>query len=148
MQQIINMKQFIILSILATSLLFVSCKGKTQENKTITTNVPDQIEVIDFYGTHRCVTCKAIEANAKYTVETYFVNEPKVVFKTVNVDDEKNYKIAENFQATGTALFLNVIKNGKETHVDLTDFAFSKGHEQEAFSTELKSKIEIALKKL
>jgi len=142
------MKQFTILSILAISLLFVSCKGKAQENQTTATNTTNKIEVIDFYGTHRCVTCKAIEASAKYTVETYFSNEPKVVFKTVNVDDDANYKMAENFEATGTALFLNVIKDGKETHIDLTDFGFSKGREQEEFSKELKSKIENELKKL
>jgi len=142
------MKQFTILSILAIGLLFVSCKGKAQENQTASVNTTNKIEVIDFYGTHRCVTCKAIEANAKYTVDTYFANEPKVVFKTVNVDDEANYKIAEKFEASGTALFLNVIKNGKETPIDLTDFGFSKGREKEAFSKELKSKIETELKKL
>ena len=142
------MKQFTILSILAISLLFVSCKGKAQEDQTTSINTTNKIEVIDFYGTHRCVTCKAIEASAKYTVETYFSNEPKVVFKTVNVDDDANYKMAENFEATGTALFLNVIKDGKETHIDLTDFGFSKGREQEEFSKELKSKIENELKKL
>ena len=142
------MKQFTILSILAIGLLFVSCKGKAQENQTTSTNATNKIEVIDFYGTHRCVTCKAIEASAKYTVDTYFANEPKVVFKTVNVDDDTNYKMAENFEATGTALFLNVIKDGKETHIDLTDFGFSKGREQEEFSKELKTKIENELKKL
>jgi len=142
------MKKFTILSILAIGLLFVSCKGKAQENQTSSTNEANKIEVIDFYGTHRCVTCKAIEASAKYTIDTYFENEPKVVFKTVNVDDDANYNIAENFEATGTALFLNVIKDGKETHIDLTDFGFSKGKEQEEFSKELKIKIENELKKL
>ena len=142
------MKQFTILSILAISLLFVSCKDKTQENQTTATNVTNKIEIIDFYGTHRCITCKAIEASAKYTVETYFANEPKVVFKTVNVDIDANFKMAEKFEATGTALFLNVIKDGKETHIDLTDFGFSKGKEQEEFSKELKAKIENELNKL
>jgi len=142
------MKQFTILSILAICLLFVSCKGKAQENQTTSTSTTNKIEVIDFYGTHRCVTCKAIEASAKYTVDTYFANEPKVVFKTVNVDDDTNYNIVEKFEATGTALFLNVIKDGKERHIDLTEFGFSKGREQEAFSKELKSRIETELKKL
>ncbi|MGV6829159.1 MAG: nitrophenyl compound nitroreductase subunit ArsF family protein [Flavobacteriales bacterium] len=144
------MKQFTILSILAISLLFISC-GHQDKSKVVETKVGKEIskiEVIDFYGTHRCVTCKAIEASAKYTVETYFANEPKVVFKTVNVDDDANYKIAESFEATGTALFLNVIKDGKETHINLTDFGFSKGREQETFSKELKVKIENELKKL
>ncbi len=131
-------------------MIVTSCNG--QNNKTTASNqATSKIEVIDFYGTHRCVTCKAIEANAKYTVDTYFAAEKKngtVVFKTINVDDDKNYKIAEQFEASGTALFLNVIKNGKETHIDLTDFAFMKGKDKASFSKELKAKIETELKKL
>ncbi len=142
------MKQILISAIFAISLLFVACKDKTPENKTTSTKTTNKIEVIDFYGTHRCISCKTIEASAKYTVDTYFANNPKVVFKTVNVDDDTNYNIAENFEAIGTALFLNVIKNGKETHIDLTEFGFSKAHDQEEFSKELKIKIDNELKKL
>jgi thiol-disulfide isomerase/thioredoxin len=142
------MKQFAILSTLVMSLLLASCKSKPKVYQTTTTYDTNTIEVIDFYGTHRCVTCKAIEASTKYTVETYFTNEPKVIFKTVNVDDDSNYKLAEKFEASGTALFLNVIKDGMETHIDLTDFGFSKGKDQEVFAKELKNKIEIELDKL
>jgi len=145
------MKKLIILSFTIISLFLFSCKGKAQENNTKATNSTNKIEVIDFYGTHRCVTCKAIESGAKYTLDTYFKNElkdGKIVFKTINVDDDKNMKIAENFEASGTALFLNVIKNGKETHINLTDLGFAKGRNKEAFSKELKSKIETELKNL
>ena len=148
------MKKSSLLSFLTMSLFFFSCGEKAQTNTTNIENsieVTNRIEVIDFYGTHRCFTCEAIEASAKYTVETYFAEEQKkgiVIFKTVNVDDDENYKMAEAYEATGTALFLNVVKNGKETHIDLTDFGFSKGTEQEEFSKELKTKIETELKTL
>ena len=145
------MKHFAILSSLAISLFFVSCKGKAQGNQSTATNIANKIEVIDFYGTHRCVTCKAIEASTKYTLDTYFSDEQKngtIVFKTVNVDDKKNYEIAENFEASGTSLFLNVIIDGKESHINLTDFGYAKGRDQEAFSKELKAKIDTALKTL
>jgi hypothetical protein len=132
-------------------LVFTACQGQNNSKTTTTTDASTKIEVIDFYGTHRCVTCEAIESNAKYTVETYFqeeVNAGKVEFKTVNVDEEKNYEMAERFEATGTALFINVIKDGKEQHVDLTNFAFAKGRDKEVFSTELKEKINEHLKTL
>ena len=144
-----NFIKFLTASVIA--LVITSCNGQNNSKTTATNQATSKIEVIDFYGTHRCVTCKAIEANAEYTVNTYFAAEKKkgtVVFKTINVDDDKNYKIAENFEATGTALFLNVIKNGKETHIDLTDFAFMNGRDKDAFSKELKTKIETELKKL
>ncbi len=50
-------------------------------------------------------------------LETYFSKELKdeiITFQVVNVDEEENYKLAEKFEATGTALFLNVIVDGKE----------------------------------
>lgn len=145
------MKNFKILSLTILSIVLFSCSGKAQENQSKVDKSISEIELIDFYGTHRCVTCKAIEANARYTLKTYFEKEIKeglLSFKTINVDDEKNYKMAENYQAAGTALFINVIKNGKETHIDLTDFAFANGRDQEEFSKELKAKIETELKKL
>lgn len=132
-------------------LVFSDCQGQDNSKTIVTTDTSTKIEVIDFYGTHRCVTCEAIEANAKYTVDTYFqdaVKQGKLAFKTVNVDEEKNYDIAERFEATGTALFINVIKDGKEQHIDLTNFAFEKGRDKEDFSAELKVKIEEQLKML
>lgn len=140
-----------ILSLAIVSIFLFSCSGKAQENQSKIDKEISKIEVIDFYGTHRCVTCKAIESNVIYTLKTYFEDElknGKISLKTVNVDDENNYKMAEDYQAAGTALFLNIIKNGKETHIDLTDFGFSKGRNKEEFSKELKSKIETELKKL
>jgi hypothetical protein len=137
------MRYLLLLSL--TFVLLSSACQRPDNSKTLeTTDTSTRIEVIDFYGTHRCVTCEAIEANSKYTVETYFQEElksGKIAFKTVNVDEETNYNIAERFEATGTALFINVIKDGKEEHIDLTNFAFQKGKDQEVFSTELKDKI-------
>jgi hypothetical protein len=137
------MKYFTFLILLLT--VTFACK-QPDRSKTLTTDVTkDMVEVIDFYGTHRCTTCKNIEANAQYTVETLFEKEVKagkLVFKTVNVDDDANYDIAERFEAAGTALFLNVINDGVENHIDLTNFAFEKGNDKEVFSTELKQKIE------
>ena len=145
------MKQFSILSTLIVSLFLFSCTGNSQNKIAVNQVKGNTIEVIDFHSTNRCYTCKVIEANTKYTLDTYFADElksGKIVFKIVNVDKPENEKLAEKFEATGTALFLNVIKNGKESHVDLTNLAFMKGTDQKAFSEELKETISIQLKSL
>ncbi|MDF1516596.1 MAG: nitrophenyl compound nitroreductase subunit ArsF family protein [Lutibacter sp.] len=145
------MKKLSILSTIILSLFLFSCTGNAQnktDEKQVTKNV---IEVIDFHSTNRCMTCKAIETNTKYTLDTYFAKElksGKIVFKIVNVDKAENEKFAEKFEATGTALFLNVIKDGKEKHVDLTNFAFMKGTDQKTFSDELKQTIVVQLKNI
>ena len=137
--------------VVVVSLVLFSCKGKAQTEKTVNEKVANKIEVIDFHSTHRCMTCNAIESSTKFTLDTYFKNEiesNKITFRVVNVDDEENLKIAEKFEATGTALFLNVVKDGKEEQIDLTEFAFMNGNDQKVFSDELKVKIEEALKNI
>ena len=145
------MKQLSILVIMVVSVVLFSCKEKAATEKSISEKVANKIEVIDFHSTHRCMTCNAIESSTKYTLDTYFSEELKnesITLQIVNVDDEKNYKLAEKFEATGTALFLNVIVDGKETQIDLTEFAFMNGNDQEKFSNELKVTLETEFKKV
>lgn len=140
-----------LLSVLAISLLLASCNGQDKNKETSVDTSISKIEVLDFHSTHRCMTCNAIEANTKYTLYTYFtpeLKEEKITFQVINVDEKENEKIAEKFEASGTSLILNVIKNGKETQINLTDFAFMSGNDKEAFSRELKAKIDTELKML
>ena len=147
------MKTIKLFTVLAMSLILTSCNGQGQD-KNKTTSLDEsvsKIEVLDFHSTHRCMTCNAIEANTKYTLNTYFAQElkdDKITFRVINVDEKENEKIAEKFDASGTSLILNVIKKGKETQINLTEFAFMNGNDQEAFSKELKSKIDTELKTL
>ncbi len=145
------MKQLSILVVMIVSLVLFSCKDKVKEVNSINEIIGNRVEVIDFHSTHRCMTCKTIEASVKHTLETYFYKELKnerITLQVINVDEEENYKIAEKFEATGTALFLNVIVDGKETQIDLTEFAFMKGNDQETFANELKIKLEEELKRV
>ena len=142
-----------LLTILALTLVLISCKdkGNTQELAVTANQNISKIEVLDFHSTHRCMTCNAIEANTRYTLDTYFSEEMKsgkITFQLINVDKKENEAIAEKFEATGTALFLNVIKDGKETPMDLTEFAFMNGNDKETFSKALKAKLDNALKSL
>ncbi|WP_273276832.1 nitrophenyl compound nitroreductase subunit ArsF family protein [Maribacter polysiphoniae] len=145
------MKTIKFLAILALTTVFTSCNGEEKNKTNAIDPAISKIEVLDFHSTHRCMTCKAIETNTQYTLNTYFakeLKEDKITFQVIDVDQEENGKIAEKFEAAGTALFLNVIKKGKETPINLTDFAFMNGLDQEQFSKELKAKIDTELKGL
>ena len=139
------------LTILTLTLILTSCNGQNKNKEESLNQSVSKIEVLDFHSTHRCVTCKAIEASTKYTLDTYFSKElktNKITFQVIDVDKKENEQVAEKFEAAGTALILNVIKNGIETKMDLTDFAFMNGNDQDAFSKALKTKIDTALKTL
>ena len=142
------MKIIKIIAVLTFGLMLTACNGQSKSKEQSLTKSDAKIEVIDFHSTHRCMTCNAIEANTKYTLNTYFAKElkgNKITFQSINVDEKENEKIAEKFEASGTSLFLNVMKNGKETQINLTDFAFMNGNNKETFSKELKAKIEAEL---
>ena len=109
----------------------------------------NRLEVYCFHGTRQCETCKNMKLNTKKALDTYFSNQLKdssIVFSIIDVDDEKNEKIAEKFQATGTALMINKVVNGKDSIVDWSDFAFEKANYSEAYITELKTMIDAVIK--
>jgi len=134
-----------IITSLSLLFFFFTMIATAQTEQTKLQIQENGIEVFDFHTTNRCITCKAIETNTKYTLETYFSNELKngvISFRVVNIDKKENFELAKKFLASGTSLFLNVIKNGKEEQIDLTQFAFMYGKKQDDFSKRLKEKIE------
>ena len=87
------------------------------------------MEVLYFHGKQRCATCMAIEKNAKEAVEAQFADELKngtVVFKAIDISKAENEKIAEKYEVSWSSLFVCKWKNGKETHENLTEYAFAK----------------------
>jgi phosphoribosylanthranilate isomerase len=132
------MKHSILTTVFATlMLLFLSCNGNSQTKKTTAKSTAKvNIEIIQFHSEHRCMTCNKIEELTRETLKNY----PTIPFSLVNVDDKKKEKIAEQFEATGTALFLYNPKTKKKQ--DLTDMAFMNAGDKDKFIKELKKKIE------
>ena len=141
--------------ILSTLVLFTACNNSTPANEVKTSEVPisnviqNRVEVYCFHGTRQCETCKNMKANTKTTLDTYFASQLKdssVIFKIIDVDDIKNEKIAEKFQATGTALMINKVVSGKDSIMDWSDFAFEKANNEAEYITELRTKLQRVLK--
>lgn len=91
------------------------------------TKVKDHVEVLYFHGKQRCLTCMAIEKNAREVVEKDFANEKKkgkVVFKVVDISTDEGAKIAKDYRVTWSSLYVNGWKSGKEKRNDMTQFAF------------------------
>lgn len=128
---------------------FSSCESKstkTEKTDIINTENKDALMVYAFHGTRQCETCKHMKAYTKATLEKHFKNELKseaIIYQIIDVDDEKNAELAEKFEATGTALMINRIKNGKENIEDWSDFAFEYAPgDQDEYEVELKKMIQ------
>lgn len=115
-------------------MLMFLASAATAQSKAATA-VKSDVEIIQFHSEHRCVTCLKIEELTKETVKSF----TGMRFKLVNIDDTKNEKMAEKFEAAGTALFIYNPKTGKKK--DMTDFAFMNSGDKAKFMAGLKKEI-------
>jgi len=127
-----------IIIVFTVFITFFSCKNEVKEEiKPIVENSKTtEIQLIQFHTEHRCVTCNNIEKLSKETIK----ENDAISFVLYNVDDKKNEKLAEEFEATGTSLYLYNSKT--EAIKDLTEMAFMYAkNEGEKFKTELQKEI-------
>jgi hypothetical protein len=110
------------------------------------------IEIIDFHSTHRCMTCNAIEKNTRDVLVRFFqeeLNQGKLRFVLINIDDKANADVVKEFDAFGTSLFVRVTVDGKSERINLTEFAFMNVNKKDdTFQAGIVREIRKALQKL
>ncbi|RXQ97335.1 hypothetical protein EO244_00110 [Ancylomarina salipaludis] len=109
-----------------------NCSSKSCET-TLAENKIEGAGIYYFHGDRKCKTCKVVGAKAKELAEKL-----NVKFFDVNIDQEENKNLAEEFQATGSSLYVKHAKSGKIE--DLTNFAFRNAiNNPEAYLEKLES---------
>lgn len=112
------------------SLMFSGCGltptagGQNNESKQEINNSvnnakvsADKLEVYYFHRTARCKTCMAIgEYTAKTMMESFSeeVSNGKIDYREINIDLPENKEVAQKYQASGSSLFINQIKDGQD----------------------------------
>jgi hypothetical protein len=118
-------------------IFFLVCSSaNSQGNSPKKAEAQPKVEVIQFHLEHRCYSCNKMEEYSRETVKNY----PGVPFRIYNVEDKKNEKLAEQFKATGTSLFLYNPQTGRKK--DLTAGAFLSVGNKDKFIKDLKKHIE------
>ena len=77
-----------------------------------------QIVVTYFYTTVRCSTCRKLETYSRQAVEEAFakeLNEQRIIFRTLNVDDTENKHYLQDYQLHTKSLIVSETRNGQET---------------------------------
>ena len=80
----------------------------------------DKIIIANFHATQRCASCTALGRLSEKTVTEQFTNEiasGKMEFKSINVDLPENEEMMNLYQASGSSLYINAIKDGKDNIV-------------------------------
>lgn len=144
------MKRTILLT--AMSLLVSACGNNSAQNNTTTEEQPekDHVEILYFHGKQRCATCMAIESNTEEAIKTQFADELEngtVIFKTIDISDPENEKVADKYEVTWSSLIIGKWKDGKETYENLTEFAFANARTSpDTFKSGLTEKVKELLK--
>jgi len=135
------MKKIIFLSFaLMLVLSGLLCTAQTSE-KTTQPSTLAKVEAYYFHLTTRCITCKAVEAEAKKDLEAIY--GAKVTFQAINIEDDANKAIVARLKIDGQTLLL--VKG--ETKINLTNEGFLYARNNpEKFKSIIKEKVDGLLK--
>lgn len=120
--------------IMLTLLLIAAC-GSGSQNKeksataisqlsaAETANVADSntVYVYYFHSKQRCKTCIAVEKVVKETIDSSFIEQPKVEFIVVLTDEPDNKALIEKYEISYNSL---IISKG-ENSANITEEAFA-----------------------
>lgn len=147
-------KTFILPAFLMFLLILTGCGNQIQQGALPSSRVnassvstldrADKIEIVDFHGAHRCYSCQTIEKYAKETVEEFFSQEladGKITFQSVNGELPENQAMVIKYQARGSSLFINAIRDGKDSIEEDTTVWRLVGDEQK-FKAYFKGRID------
>lgn len=155
----------VIVIVLLTIGFYVTKSKATDSSKPVTASPPvtntantsapmsvvpaDKVEVANFFGTQRCVSCLTIGRLSKKTIEEKFADEVKsgkIVFREINGELPENEAMVQKYQARGSSLFINAIR-GNEEDISEDTTVWRLVNDEEEFVTYLEEKLNTLLGK-
>ncbi len=111
-----------IVAIFVLQLLLTSGKNNSEMNgvnsgNTESSGSVDKIQVVHFHATQQCWSCITVGEYAEKTIKEKFPEEyesEKIEYLDINVESSENSSIVNKFGASGSSLFINVIRDGKD----------------------------------
>jgi hypothetical protein len=91
-------------------------KSVNKTNSSLITDA-EKIKIVHFHATQQCWSCIEVGKLAKQTLEEHFADEldsGKIEFLDINGELPDNREIVTKYQARGSSLFINAIKDGDE----------------------------------
>jgi hypothetical protein len=106
--------------ILSSPLVVGDLRGAEPAKSPIGENLEasdTKVLVTYFYTTYRCPTCKKLEAYSRQAIEEGFpkeLEEKKIVFRTLNMEEPENQHYAQDYKLYTKSLIISLNRNGKE----------------------------------
>lgn len=140
---------FILIILLAYNQARVKNQTINTENTGNAETITDKLQVYYFHRTQRCYSCLTIGKYVKETIENNFADEIKngtIDFQEINVELPKNREVTKKFQASGSSLFINAIRNNQDDISQDTNVWRLLGNENQ-FKSYLENKLNSLLGK-
>jgi len=134
------MKKIILLGFTLLLMSGLFCNAQTSKIAT-QSSASAKVEAYYFHMSTRCVTCKAVEAEAKKNLESLYGG--KVIFQAINLEDDANKAIVEKLKISGQTLLL--VKGDTKINITNEGFMYAKSN-PEKFKTIIKEKVDGLLK--
>lgn len=81
-----------------------------------------KIQAYYFHNTARCVTCKAVEAEAKADLQNLYGNQ--VAFQSLNLEDDATKAVAKKLRVSGQTLL--VVYGDKKVNLTNEGFMYAR----------------------
>jgi len=134
------MKKIILLSFALVLMSGFFCNAQTSKTAA-QSSASAKVEAYYFHMSTRCVTCKAVEAEAKKNLESLYGG--KVSFQAINLEDDANKAIVEKLKISGQTLLL--VKGDVKINLTNEGFLYAVNN-PEKFKSIIKEKVDGLLK--
>jgi hypothetical protein len=140
------MKNLIIPAIFIFALSASSCIGQHANKKAVVANTGNDIEVYYFHMTTRCVTCRAVESEAKKNLDilyTELVKKGKITFTALNLEEPTGKTLGEKLGVSAQTLL--IVKGDQKINITNEGFLYALS-KPEKFKEIIKDKIDPLIK--
>ncbi|HNX88428.1 MAG TPA: nitrophenyl compound nitroreductase subunit ArsF family protein [Paludibacteraceae bacterium] len=142
------MKKFISLSLVMlflVSFFWVNSLAADKKTKTAVSKTA-KVEVYYFHFTRRCVTCQAVETESQKAIAALYpaqYKSGKIIFKSLNLDEDNSKALAEKCKAEGQQLL--IISGNKRFDITEQGFMYARSN-PDKLKQELKTTIDPLIK--
>jgi hypothetical protein len=109
-------------AIILLCVLIALCVNTPEESEYTNAADTNKVVVVHFHRIHQCTCCINVGKWAEETIQIYFADEYKkglIEYKDVCV--EKNPEEIARYNAFGSSLYINVIKNGNDNISEISE---------------------------
>jgi hypothetical protein len=140
------MKNLFLISLFVIALSGISCNAQTTRKPAPEVTMNGDVEVYYFHMTTRCITCKAVEAEARKNVEMLYADQVKagtISFIALNIEESTGRTMGEKLGVNSQTLL--IVKGDQKINITNEGFLYAVSQPQK-FAEVMKSKIDPLIK--